>query len=126
MAGRDDSFKVVGQRSDLLDRFAGRGIHTDSLEQATDGVRRLSTNAEPILGAVDVNLELLAFVLFDGIEMTKLFDGFTISRRTLVHRRDTVEGAMSASKSFESQFDHNSSPGVEQFRATKCIEFRLS
>ena len=79
------------------------------VEQLTDNVRRLCTDPEPILCALDIDVDLL-FSSFDRHIRTDFFDRPAVARRTLIHDNDAIIRTFLRAELFQSDFDHCNPP----------------
>src|SRR5688500_8161843 len=87
----------VGRRRDLLPRLR---INVDALEQVRHRFARLRANAQPVVDAIDFQVELFVFRR-DRIKPAQLFNDAAIARSALVNGVETIKRAMSAAHALQ-------------------------
>src|SRR5688500_8111954 len=81
------------------------------LQQAGHGLAGRGADVEPVLAAVELGDELLAFVLVARVVVPELFNHAPVTGRTRIDRAEAVERPVRATQSFQTQLDgHSRSP----------------
>src|SRR5262245_31288896 len=89
-------------RGELL---AGGRIDTHAPQQALDRVAGLRANAQPVVDAISLEIQLFV-VGGNGIEPAELFDHSSVTRRSLVDGIEPEEGAIGPAHSLQTQHNH--------------------